>query len=42
MPDETKPSRRAKTGAEIVAMLEARDSPVEFVDPHNEDPVIVS
>jgi len=33
MPDEPEPSRRAKTGAEIVALLEAMDGPVEFVDP---------
>jgi hypothetical protein len=39
MSDELQPSRRAKTGAEIVAMLEAMDGPVEFVDPHIEDPV---
>jgi hypothetical protein len=39
MPDELEPSRRAKTGAEIVALLEAMDGPVEFVDPHIEDPV---
>jgi len=38
-PDEPEPSRRAKTGAEIVALLEAMDGPVEFVDPHIEDPV---
>lgn len=30
---------RAKTGAEIVAMLEALDGPIELVDPHIEDPV---
>ena len=29
---------QAKTGAEIVAMLEAME-PIEFVDPHIEDPV---
>lgn len=29
---------QAKTGAEIVAMLEAMD-PIEFVDDHIEDPV---
>jgi hypothetical protein len=39
MPDEPEPSRRTKTGAEIVALLEAMDGPVEFVDPHIEDPV---
>lgn len=39
LPDEPQTSRRAKTGAEIVAMLEAMDGPIEFVDPHIEDPV---
>ena len=39
MPDEPETSRRAKTGAEIVVMLEAMDEPVEFIDPHIEDPV---
>lgn len=29
---------QAKTGAEIVAMLETME-PIEFVDPHIEDPV---
>jgi hypothetical protein len=28
-----------KTGAEIVAMLEALDAPIGLVDPHIEDPV---
>ncbi len=28
-----------KTGAEIVAMLEALDEPIEMVDAHIEDPV---
>lgn len=32
------PVTQPKTGAEIVAMLEAID-PIEFVDPHIEDPV---
>jgi hypothetical protein len=32
------PTTQAKTGAEIVAMLEAME-PVEFVDPDIEDPV---
>jgi hypothetical protein len=32
------PVSQAKTGAEIVAMLEAME-PIEFVDPHIEDPV---
>lgn len=32
------PVTQAKTGAEIVAMLEAME-PVEFVDPHIEDPI---
>ncbi len=32
------PVSRAKTGAEIVAMLEAMP-PIEFVDDHIEDPV---
>jgi hypothetical protein len=35
---EKQPASRAKTGAEIVAMLEAMD-PIEFVDPEIEDPV---
>ncbi|NJL06496.1 MAG: hypothetical protein HC911_16650 [Chloroflexaceae bacterium] len=39
LPDQPEPSRRAKTGAEIVAMLEAMDEPVEFVDPQLDDPV---
>lgn len=29
----------AKTGAEIVAMLQAMEAPVELVDSHIEDPV---
>ncbi|MBN2303727.1 MAG: hypothetical protein JXQ72_04585 [Anaerolineae bacterium] len=33
------PPKRPKTGAEIVAMLEAMDSPIELVDSHLEDPV---
>ncbi len=32
------PTPQPKTGAEIVAMLEQMD-PIEFVDPHIEDPV---
>ena len=28
-----------KTGAEIVAMIEAMEGPIEFVDPEIEDPV---
>ncbi len=28
-----------KTGAEIAAMIEALDHPIELVDPHIEDPV---
>lgn len=31
--------KQPKTGAEIVAMLEAMDEPIEFVDPHIENPV---
>jgi hypothetical protein len=34
---EAKP--KAKTGAEIVALLEAMDAPIELVDSHIEDPV---
>lgn len=34
-PQEQKP----KTGAEIVAMLEALDEPIELVDDHIENPV---
>ncbi|NDJ74846.1 MAG: hypothetical protein GYB65_01190 [Chloroflexi bacterium] len=30
---------KPKTGAEIVAMLEVMDEPIEFVDSHIEDPV---
>lgn len=30
---------KPKTGAEIVAMLEAMDEPIELVDSHIEDPV---
>ena len=33
------PENRPKTGAEIVAMLEAWDDPGELVDSHIEDPV---
>jgi hypothetical protein len=36
--DTDQPLTQAKTGAEIVAMLEAME-PIEFVDPHIEDPV---
>lgn len=32
------PAAQSKTGAEIVAMLEGME-PIEFVDPHIEDPV---
>ena len=32
-------THQPKTGAEIVAMLEALDGPIEFVDAHIEDPV---
>lgn len=38
MMDAGVPVTQPKTGAEIVAMLEAMD-PIEFVDPHIEDPV---
>jgi predicted Zn-dependent peptidase len=31
--------RKPKTGAEIVAMIEALPGPIEFVDDHIEDPV---
>jgi hypothetical protein len=33
------PVNRPKTGAEIVAMLEAMDEPIELVASHIEDPV---
>lgn len=33
------PAQQPKTGAEIVAMLEAMDEPIELVDSHIEDPV---
>ncbi len=36
--DAGEPVTQAKTGAEIAAMLEAME-PIEFVDPHIEDPV---
>lgn len=36
--DTDQPVTQAKTGAEIVAMLEAME-PIEFVDPHIDDPV---
>lgn len=36
--DTGQPVTQAKTGAEIVAMLEAME-PIEFVDPHIDDPV---
>jgi len=36
--DTGESTTQAKTGAEIVAMLEAME-PIEFVDPHIEDPV---
>lgn len=36
--DVGEPVTQAKTGAELVAMLEAMD-PIEFVDSHIEDPV---
>ena len=38
MMDADESATQTKTGAEIVAMLEAMD-PIEFVDPHIEDPV---
>ena len=38
MMDAGGPATQPKTGVEIVAMLEAMD-PIEFVDPHIEDPV---
>ncbi len=37
--DEPVERRTPKTGAEIVAMLEAMEAPIEFVDPEIEDPV---
>lgn len=36
--DAGEATTQARTGAEIVAMLEAME-PIEFVDPHIEDPV---
>ncbi len=36
--ETSEPPTQAKTGAEIVAMLEAM-GPIEFVDPEIEDPV---
>lgn len=36
--DAGEPITQAKTGAEIAAMLESMQ-PIEFVDPHIEDPV---
>jgi len=38
MLDIGEPAVQAKTGAEIVAMLQTME-PIEFVDPHIEDPV---
>ena len=32
-------AQHASTGAEIVAMIEALEEPIELVDPHIEDPV---
>ena len=32
-------AQRYKTGAEIVALLEAMEAPIELVDPEIEDPV---
>ena len=39
MMDVPQPGRQPKTGADIVAMLEAMDEPIELVDSHIEDPV---
>jgi hypothetical protein len=39
MMDVPQQEHKPKTGAEIVAMLEALDEPIELVDPHIEDPV---
>jgi len=39
MEDTPQPQRKLKTGAEIVAMLEAMDAPIELVDSHIEDAV---
>lgn len=39
MMGEDSPTRAPKTGAEIVAMMEALDAPIELVDPEIEDPV---
>jgi hypothetical protein len=37
--DAPESEHQPKTGAQIVAMLKAMDGPIEFVDPHIEDPV---
>ncbi len=37
--DAPQEPRPPKTGAEIAAILEAMEGPIEFVDPHIEDPV---
>lgn len=39
MLDAPQEAPQPKTGADIVAMLEALDQPIELVDPHIEDPV---
>ncbi len=39
IPHESQSHHEPKTGAEIVAMLEAMEEPIELVDPHIEDPV---
>lgn len=39
MLDAPQETSQPKTGADIVAMLEAMDQPIELVDPHIEDPV---
>ena len=37
LPDVSR--KKSKTGAEIVAMLQALEQPIEFVDEHIQDPV---
>ncbi len=39
MMDVAQPEHQPKTGADIVAMLEAMEEPIELVDAHIEDPV---
>lgn len=39
MMDVPQQEHHPKTGADIVAMLESLDAPIELVDPHIDDPV---